>query len=107
MFSVSDILYSCFYILLIVIRLVALVFFLTWRIRHPNHAAMWLWGLLVTCELWFAFSWILDQLPKLCPVNRATDLTVLKDLYETPSLRNPKERSDLPGIDVFVLNGGP
>ncbi|XP_015892030.2 cellulose synthase-like protein D5 [Ziziphus jujuba] len=90
------------YRLLIVIRLVALGFFLTWRIRHPNREAMWLWGMSTVCELWFALSWILDQLPKLCPINRVTDLSVLKERFESPNLRNPKGRSDLPGIDVFV-----
>ncbi|GLT43166.1 hypothetical protein SLA2020_171360 [Shorea laevis] len=95
------------YRLLILIRLVALGFFLTWRIRHPNHEAMWLWGMSTTCELWFAFSWLLDQLPKLCPVNRVTDLSVLKERFESPNLRNPKGRSDLPGIDVFVSTADP
>ncbi|KAJ0976357.1 hypothetical protein J5N97_018322 [Dioscorea zingiberensis] len=95
------------YRLLIVIRLVALGFFLQWRIRHPNHQAMWLWAMSITCEVWFAFSWLLDQLPKLCPVNRATDLSVLKERFESPSIRNPKGRSDLPGIDVFVSTADP
>ncbi|GMI98860.1 CELLULOSE SYNTHASE LIKE D5, cellulose synthase-like D5, SALT OVERLY SENSITIVE 6 [Hibiscus trionum] len=95
------------YRLLIILRLVALGFFLTWRIRHPNREAMWLWGMSITCELWFAFSWILDQLPKLCPVNRVTDLSVLKERFESPNLRNPKGRSDLPGIDVFVSTADP
>ncbi|KAF9604302.1 hypothetical protein IFM89_005628 [Coptis chinensis] len=95
------------YRLLMVIRLVALGFFLTWRIRHPNRDAMWLWGMSIVCELWFAFSWLLDQLPKLCPVNRVTDLSVLKDRFESPSLRNPKGRSDLPGIDIFVSTADP
>ncbi|CAN6468577.1 unnamed protein product [Victoria cruziana] len=95
------------YRLLIMIRLVALGFFLAWRIRHPNHEAMWLWGMSTVCELWFAISWLLDQLPKLCPVNRVTDLTVLKQRFESPSFRNPKGRSDLPGIDVFVSTADP
>ncbi|KAE8708703.1 Cellulose synthase-like protein D2 [Hibiscus syriacus] len=95
------------YRLLIILRLVALSFFLTWRIRHPNRDAMWLWGMSITCELWFAFSWLLDQLPKLCPVNRITDLSVLKERFESPNLRNPKGRSDLPGIDVFVSTADP
>jgi 1,4-beta-D-xylan synthase len=59
------------------------------------------------CELWFAFSWLLDQLPKLCPVNRVTDLSVLKERFESPNLRNPKGRSDLPGIDIFVSTADP
>ncbi|CAA7056172.1 unnamed protein product [Microthlaspi erraticum] len=95
------------YRLLIALRLVALGLFLTWRIRHPNREAMWLWGMSTTCELWFALSWLLDQLPKLCPVNRITDLDVLKERFESPNLRNPKGRSDLPGIDVFVSTADP
>ncbi|KAI3841795.1 hypothetical protein MKW92_043825 [Papaver armeniacum] len=95
------------YRLLMLVRFVALGFFLTWRIKHPNHEAMWLWGMSITCELWFALSWLLDQLPKLCPVNRVTDLNVLKDRFESPSLSNPKGRSDLPGIDVFVSTADP
>ncbi|XP_077218485.1 cellulose synthase-like D5 [Tasmannia lanceolata] len=95
------------YRLLMVIRLIALGFFLSWRILHPNHEAMWLWGMSVTCELWFAISWLLDQLPKMCPVNRITNLSVLKERFESPSIRNPKGRSDLPGIDVFVSTADP
>lgn len=93
--------------MLIAIRLVALGFFLAWRIRHPNPDAMWLWALSVTCEVWFAFSWLLDSLPKLCPVNRSCDLDVLADRFELPTARNPKGRSDLPGIDVFVSTADP
>lgn len=87
-----------------VIRLGVLGCFLTWRITHPNHEAIWLWLMSVICEIWFAFSWLLDQLPKLCPVRRVTDLSVLKDRFESSetNLRNPKKFSDLPGIDVFV-----
>lgn len=48
----------------------------------------------VICETWFAFTWLLDQLPKLFPVNRSANLEVLK-------------KSDLPGIDVFVSTADP
>ncbi|EFJ14485.1 cellulose synthase-like D2-2, glycosyltransferase family 2 protein [Selaginella moellendorffii] len=95
------------YRLLVFVRLAALGLFITWRIRHPNPEAMWLWGLSIVCELWFAFSWILDQLPKLCPVNRTTNLAVLKDEFERPTAKNPKGRSDLPGIDIFVSTADP
>lgn len=95
------------YRLLIFVRMVVLAFFLTWRVKHQNEDAVWLWGMSVVCELWFAFSWLLDQLPKLCPVNRATDLDVLKEKFETPSPNNPTGRSDLPGIDVFVSTADP
>lgn len=68
---------------------------------------MWLWGLSIICEIWFAFSWILDILPKLNPINRATDLAALKDKFEQPSPSNPNGRSDLPGVDVFVSTADP
>ncbi|KAL6533438.1 Cellulose synthase-like protein D3 [Orobanche minor] len=95
------------YRLLIMVRMVVLGFFLTWRIRHPNNDAIWLWGMSVVCEVWFTFSWILDQLPKLCPINRATDLNVLKEKFETPTPNNPAGKSDLPGIDIFVSTADP
>lgn len=93
--------------LLIFLRLVALFFFLLWRIRNPNPDAMWLWGISVVCEVWFAFSWILDVLPKLNPISRATDLVALRDKFETPSPSNPQGRSDLPGVDVFISMADP
>ncbi|KAK9139256.1 hypothetical protein Scep_008937 [Stephania cephalantha] len=95
------------YRLLVAIRLAALGMFLTWRLKHPNHEAMWLWAMSIACEIWFSFSWLLDQLPKLCPINRVADLAVLKFHYESPSPRNPKGRSDLPGIDIFVSTADP
>ncbi|MQL92557.1 hypothetical protein Taro_025174 [Colocasia esculenta] len=95
------------YRLLIVIRMAVLGLFLAWRIKHQNQDAIWLWGMSVVCEIWFAFSWLLDQLPKLCPVNRATDLSVLKEKFETPGPHNPTGKSDLPGIDVFVSTADP
>lgn len=95
------------YRLLVVIRMVVLGLFLTWRVNHPNNDAIWLWGMSIVCEIWFAFSWVLDQLPKLCPVNRATDLNVLKEKFEMPSPNNPTGKSDLPGIDIFVSTADP
>nr|CAB3495138.1 unnamed protein product [Digitaria exilis] len=95
------------YRLLVLIRLVALAFFLMWRIKHQNQDAIWLWGMSIVCELWFAFSWVLDQLPKLCPINRATDLSVLKEKFEMPTPNNPTGKSDLPGMDIFVSTADP
>ncbi|KAK9928057.1 hypothetical protein M0R45_025211 [Rubus argutus] len=95
------------YRLLIFVRMVVLGLFLQWRIRNPNEDAVWLWVMSVVCEIWFAISWLLDQLPKLCPINRITNLDVLKEKFETPSLRNPTGKSDLPGIDIFVSTADP
>ncbi|EPS68367.1 hypothetical protein M569_06402 [Genlisea aurea] len=97
------------YRLLMAIRFVVLGCFLAWRILHPNRNAKWLWLMSVICEIWFAFSWLLDQLPKICPVRRVTDLSVLTERFEypEPNLRNPKKLSDLPGIDIFVSTADP
>ncbi|KAL6963545.1 Cellulose synthase-like protein D4 [Sarracenia purpurea var. burkii] len=95
------------YRLLIAIRLVVLGFFLAWRIQHPNEDAMWLWFMSIICELWFGFSWILDQIPKLSPINRSTDLEVLREKFDMPSPSNPSGRSDLPGVDMFVSTADP
>ncbi|GFQ02506.1 cellulose synthase-like protein d2 [Phtheirospermum japonicum] len=82
-------------------------FFLSWRVSHLNEDARWLWMMSIICEIWFAFSWLLDQLLKLCPVNRATDLNVLKEKFEMPSPVNPIGKSDLPGVDIFVSTADP
>lgn len=95
------------YRILILVRMIVLGFFLYWRVSNPNEEAMWLWGMSLVCEIWFAFSWLLDQLPKLCPVNRVADLDVLKEKFETPSPGNPTGKSDLPGIDIFVSTADP
>ncbi|KAK9167178.1 hypothetical protein Scep_002369 [Stephania cephalantha] len=88
-------------------RFVVLVLFLSWRVKNPNKDAMWLRGMFVVCEIWFAFSWILDQLPKLNPINRSTDLAALHEKFEQASPANPLGKSDLPGIDVFVSTTDP
>ncbi|XP_024031854.1 cellulose synthase-like protein D4 [Morus notabilis] len=95
------------YRLLVAVRFVALCFFLHWRVVHPNEDAVWLWLMSVVCELWFAFSWLLDQIPKLHPVNRSTDLEVLRDKFDMPSPSNPTGHSDLPGVDLFVSTADP
>ncbi|KAB1213999.1 Cellulose synthase-like protein D4 [Morella rubra] len=95
------------YRLLILLRLVVLGFFLQWRLTHPNDDAIWLWFMSVVCEVWFGFSWLLDQIPKLCPINRSTDLQVLRDKFDMPSPSNPTGRSDLPGVDLFVSTADP
>ncbi|TVU06498.1 hypothetical protein EJB05_49718, partial [Eragrostis curvula] len=95
------------YRIFIVIRFFVLIFYLTWRVSNPNMEALWLWGMSIVCELWFAFSWLLDMLPKVNPINRSTDLAVLKEKFETPSPSNPHGRSDLPGLDVFVSTADP
>jgi cellulose synthase A len=57
------------YKMIIVIRLVIVAFFFHYQILNhvPNVFGMWLTS--VICEIWFAISWILDQFPKVFPIN--------------------------------------
>ncbi|KAK3129788.1 hypothetical protein QOZ80_6BG0484740 [Eleusine coracana subsp. coracana] len=95
------------YRLLVLVRFVSLFLFLIWRATNPNMDALWLWGISIVCEFWFAFSWILDQMPKLNPINRAADLAALREKFESTSPSNPTGRSDLPGLDVFISTADP
>ncbi|KAL5200269.1 hypothetical protein ABZP36_021472 [Zizania latifolia] len=95
------------YRLLVMVRFVALFLFLVWRATNPNMDALWLWGISIVCEFWFAFSWLLDQMPKLNPINRAADLAALREKFETATPANPTGRSDLPGLDVFISTADP
>lgn len=61
----------------------------------------------IICEIWFAFSWLVDQMPRMSPVNRSTDLVVLREKFEMPSPSNPLGRSDLPAVDIFVSTADP
>lgn len=62
------------YRVVIILRLIILGFFLQYRCTHPVKDAYPLWLTSVICEVWFAFSWLLDQFPKWYPVNRETFL---------------------------------
>lgn len=62
------------YRVVIILRLIILGFFLQYRCTHPVKDAYPLWLTSVICEVWFAFSWLLDQFPKWYPVERETFL---------------------------------
>ncbi|KAK3125327.1 hypothetical protein QOZ80_7BG0603390 [Eleusine coracana subsp. coracana] len=86
------------YRFLILVRLIAIVAFFTWRIKHKNQDGVWLWYMSMVGDVWFGFSWLLNQLPKLNPIKRVPDLTAIRDQYDS---------SKLPGIDVFVTTVDP
>ncbi|KAL9235827.1 hypothetical protein vseg_010561 [Gypsophila vaccaria] len=88
----------CPYLLLVIVRIIALILTLAWRLTHPNKDALVLWALSVACEFWFGLAWLLDQLPKLRPLKRQTNLNLLDEKFNIPG----KTFSDLPGVDVFV-----
>ncbi|GAU12645.1 hypothetical protein TSUD_121360, partial [Trifolium subterraneum] len=84
------------YRMVIVLRLVILCIFLHYRITNPVRNAYALWLISVICEIWFAFSWILDQFPKWLPVNRETYLDRLSLRYDREG-----EPSQLAAVDIF------
>ncbi|KAG6383680.1 hypothetical protein SASPL_156555 [Salvia splendens] len=93
------------YRLIIILRLVVLGFFFHYRILHPVHNAYGLWITLVICEIWFAVSWILDQFPKWCPVERETYLDRLSLRYERDF--EGGKSSELASVDIFVSTVDP
>ncbi|KAK9682663.1 hypothetical protein RND81_10G087900 [Saponaria officinalis] len=86
----------------IIARLFILALFLQYRVTHPVNDAYPLWLMSVICEFWFALSWILDQFPKWCPINRETYLDILALRYDREG-----EPSQLVPIDVFVSTVDP
>ncbi|XBI28956.1 hypothetical protein VPH35_053067 [Triticum aestivum] len=82
-------------------RLVVLGLFFHYRITNPVDSAFGLWLTSVICEIWFGFSWILDQFPKWCPVNRETYVDRLIARY------GDGEDSGLAPVDFFVSTVDP
>ncbi|XP_062227667.1 putative cellulose synthase A catalytic subunit 11 [UDP-forming] [Phragmites australis] len=81
----------------VMIRAVLVAAFFRYRVTHPVSDAPGLWQAAVACELWLAFAWLVAQLPKLSPTNRATHLDRLASRYEKDG-----EPSRLAGVDVLV-----
>lgn len=65
----------------IIMRLVILGLFFHYRVTHPVDSAYGLWLTSVICEIWFAFSWVLDQFPKWSPIDRVTYIDRLSARY--------------------------
>ncbi|KAM0842224.1 hypothetical protein ACQ4PT_058497 [Festuca glaucescens] len=87
---------------LISIRLIAVLLFFVWRIKHNKSDIMWFWTMSVVGDVWFGFSWLLNQLPKYNPVKTIPDIAALRRQYDLPD-----GTSSLPGIDVFVTTADP
>lgn len=86
----------------IIMRLIILGLFFHYRVTHPVDSAYGLWLTSVICEIWFAFSWVLDQFPKWSPINRETFLDRLSARYEREG-----ESSELAAVDFFVSTVDP
>ncbi|KAF4378171.1 hypothetical protein G4B88_022994 [Cannabis sativa] len=85
------------YRIVIVLRIIILFFFLQFRVSTPVRDAFPLWLISVMCEIWFALSWIIDQLPKWNPITRETYLDRL-------CIRFEPNNNNLSPIDVFITS---
>ncbi|KAL0300652.1 UNVERIFIED_CONTAM: Cellulose synthase A catalytic subunit [UDP-forming] [Sesamum radiatum] len=90
------------YRIVIIMRLIILCLFFQYRVTHPVDSAFGLWLTSVICEIWFAFSWVLDQFPKWSPINRQTYIDRLSARYEREG-----EPSQLAAVDFFVSTVDP
>ncbi|XP_073063953.1 cellulose synthase A catalytic subunit 5 [UDP-forming]-like isoform X2 [Primulina eburnea] len=90
------------YRIIIVIRLAILGLFFHYRILHPVNDAYGLWLTSIICEIWFAVSWIFDQLPKWYPIERETYLDRLSLRYEKEG-----KPSELAPVDIYVSTVDP
>ncbi|XP_062188531.1 probable mixed-linked glucan synthase 3 [Phragmites australis] len=87
---------------LIFARLIAVILFFIWRVENNISDVKWLWALSVAGDVWFGFSWLLNQLPRLNPIKSIPNLAALKQQYDLPD-----GSSSLPGIDIFVTTANP
>ncbi|PPR89882.1 hypothetical protein GOBAR_AA30803 [Gossypium barbadense] len=86
----------------IIMRLIILGLFFHYRVTNPVDSAFALWLTSVICEIWFAFSWVLDQFPKWYPINRDTYIDRRSARYEREG-----EPSELAAVDFFVSTVDP
>lgn len=90
------------YRIVIIMRLIILALFFQYRITNPVDSAFGLWLTSIICEIWFAFSWVLDQFPKWSPVCRDTFIDRLSARFEREG-----EPSQLAAVDFFVSTVDP
>ncbi|KAE9598934.1 putative cellulose synthase (UDP-forming) [Lupinus albus] len=90
------------YRFVIIARLIILALFFHYRITHPVDNAFGMWLTSIICEIWFAFSWVLDQFPKWYPINRETFIDRLSARFEREG-----EPSQLAAVDFFVSTVDP
>nr|KYP38913.1 Cellulose synthase A catalytic subunit 8 [UDP-forming] [Cajanus cajan] len=86
----------------IIMRLIILGLFFHYRVTNPVHSAFPLWLTSIICEIWFAFSWVLDQFPKWYPINRQTFIDNLSARFEREG-----EPNELAAVDFFVSTVDP
>ncbi|GJN32681.1 hypothetical protein PR202_gb21201 [Eleusine coracana subsp. coracana] len=83
--------------------MLAVTLFFIWRVQNNTSDIKWLWAISVAAlDVWFGFSWLLNQLPRLNPIKSIPNVAALKQQYDLPD-----GSSDLPGIDIFINTANP
>ncbi|KAE8793708.1 cellulose synthase-like CslF9 [Hordeum vulgare] len=86
------------YRLLTLVRGIVVILFFTWRMRHRDSDAMWLWWISVVGPTSGSESpGLLNQITKLKPRKCVPSISVLRE-----QLDQPDGGSDLPLLDVFI-----
>ena len=88
--------------LLTLARLIVIVQFFTWRLRHRDSDSIVLWWVTVVGDFWFAVSWLLNQASKLNPIRRVPNLEILNQHVDLPTPSGGGSSGQLPGVDVFI-----
>ncbi|KAF8664435.1 hypothetical protein HU200_054607 [Digitaria exilis] len=82
-------------------RLILVIQFFIWRIRHKDSDNMTLWWITVVGDFWFAVSWLLNQASKLNPIRRVPNLELLNQRFDPPA-GDGGAGEHLPAVDVFI-----
>ncbi|CAN6211939.1 unnamed protein product [Urochloa humidicola] len=82
-------------------RLIVIIQFFVWRMRHRDSDCMVLWWVTVVGDFWFGVSWLLNQASKLNPIRRVPDLALLNQRFDPPG-GGGGDSSQLPAVDVFI-----
>ncbi|CAL5062254.1 unnamed protein product [Urochloa decumbens] len=83
-------------------RLIVIIQFFVWRMRHRDTDSMVLWWVTVFGDFWFGVSWLLNQASKLNPIRRVPNLALLNQRFDPPGDGSSSSSSQLPVVDVFI-----
>ncbi|PUZ72426.1 hypothetical protein GQ55_2G393300 [Panicum hallii var. hallii] len=84
-------------------RLIVIIQFFIWRMRHRDSDSIALWWITVVGDFWFGVSWLLNQASKVNPIRRVPKLALLNQQFDPPGGGGGgSSSSQLPGVDVFI-----
>ncbi|CAN6168387.1 unnamed protein product [Urochloa humidicola] len=81
-------------------RLIVIIQFFVWRIRHRDSDSMVLWWVTLVGDFWFGVCWLLNQASKLNPIRRVPNLALLNQRFDPSG--DGGISSQLPAVDVFI-----